>query len=66
MAKAAFLELMSLGIVYRLSSCCSSALVDMDKPDGSIHSCGDYGPINAITVPEKHPIQHIQDFTTFF
>ncbi len=27
MAKAAFLELMTLGIVYRSSSCCSSALV---------------------------------------
>ncbi len=35
----------------------------MDKPDGSIRCCGDYGPLNAITVPDKYPVSHIQDFT---
>ncbi len=63
MAKAAFQDLMNLGIAYRSDSCCSSALVVVDKPDGSVRCCGDYGPLNAITVPDKYPIPHIQDFT---
>ncbi len=63
LAKKAFQELQDLGIVYRSKSCCSSALVAVDKPDGSLRCCGDYGPLNAITEIDKYPIPHIQDFT---
>ncbi len=44
-------------------STCASALVTVDKPDGSIRCCGDYGPLNAVTDPDKYPVPHIQDFT---
>ncbi len=63
LAKAAFNELSKLGIVYRSKSCCSSALEPVNKPDGSIRCCGDYGPLNAITQIDKYPIPHLQDFS---
>ncbi len=64
LAKQQFDMLMDLGIVYRSESFCSSALVPVEKEDGSIRCCGDFGPLNAITVPDRYPVPHIQDFTS--
>ena len=59
LVKTAFKEPTDLRIAYRSQSCCASALVAVDKPNGSIRCCRDYGPLNAITVPDKYPVPHI-------
>ena len=52
-----------MGIIQRSDSCWSSPLHLVDKPDGSKRPCGDYKRLNDVTVPDRYPVPHIQDFS---
>jgi len=61
-AKAEFMAMEQMGIIRRSDSSWSSPLTVVVKDNGKLRPCGDYRRGNDVTVPDRYPLPHIQDF----
>lgn len=63
-AQLEFQHMQELGICKPSSSSVSSPLHMVQKSNSNdCGPCGDYGRLNNVTIPDRYPIPHIQDFT---
>ena len=63
-AKQEFLTMQDMGIVRKSRSQWSSPLHMVPKGQGAWRPCGDYRRLNLVSIPDRYPVPHIQDFTS--
>ncbi|KFD46571.1 hypothetical protein M513_12550 [Trichuris suis] len=63
-AKAEFDILLNQGIIRPSSSLWASALHMVQKKNGDWRPCGDFRPLNAVILPDRYPVPHLEDVTS--
>ncbi|GBN12659.1 Retrovirus-related Pol polyprotein from transposon opus [Araneus ventricosus] len=61
--KSEFKSLLEQGILRSSKSPWDSPIHLVEKKDGTRSVCSDFRKLNAVTVPDKYPLSHIQDFS---
>jgi transposase InsO family protein len=59
--KAELKRMKEAGVIVPSNSDCSSPIVLIKKPDGSIRFCVDYRKLNEITIKDNYPMPNIED-----
>lgn len=62
-AKAEYKRMLEMGICKPSNNLWVSPLHVVKKKDGGLRVCGDYRRLNAVTIPDRHMISRLQDFT---